>query len=205
MVEYAKKHFAHPKVCYEVLDISGNDVSCFVERYGQFDRIYSFFCPNWAKDPEHAFKNIPELLKPGGGCLLLFAASSIFIQLKKKLATTDHWQKYRKRMENFIPPSASLVDRDDHLSYTSGVLKSANLIPTTCELLQETCSYSSLEELTGRLMDLTFLSTLVTEAEKPLLLKDVTVHAANLWAKKEACAALFGVTNFLVRAHKPRP
>ncbi|CAN7993364.1 unnamed protein product, partial [Ixodes hexagonus] len=147
MVAYSKKHFAHPKICYDVLDISGNGVTDFVERYGRFDRVYSFFCLNWVKDQEMAFKNVAELMKPGGGCLLLFGASSSVMRLRRELASMEYWQKYREMLEKTIPSSAYLADRDALLSHISGLLKNASLIPTTCEVLQMTNTYSSVEEV----------------------------------------------------------
>ncbi|CAN7945209.1 unnamed protein product, partial [Ixodes hexagonus] len=208
MVEYAKEHFAHPRICYEVLDISGNGVTDFVKRYGLFDRVYSFFCLSWTKYQEKAFKNIAQLLKPDGGCLLVFGTSSIAARFRKKLATLDHWRKYREAsfmLVNTIPPSVDLVDRDDLLSYILGLVKNASLVPTTCEVLQVTHTWSTVEEVCRPLMSLSCLSTLVTGEEKSLLLKDVAEHAAKLWAEKEAGGSPFSATVFLVRAHKPRP
>ncbi|XP_040063949.1 juvenile hormone acid O-methyltransferase-like [Ixodes scapularis] len=205
MVEYAKKNFAHPKIFYDVLDISGNGVADFVERYGQFDRVYSFLCLQWTNNQEAVFKNIGGLLKPGGGCLLLFGASSSGVRLNKTLATMDHWKKYRKVFENTTPPSGDLVSRHSLLSYMSNLLKNAGLVATTCELLQEPPSHSTLEEVTGFLMTVNCLSALVTEEEKPLLLKDVTEFTARLWAGKEAGSSPLPCCMFLVRAHKPRP
>ncbi|CAN7975540.1 unnamed protein product [Ixodes persulcatus] len=106
-------------------------------------------------------------------------------------------------IENSVPPSVDLVCRDALLSYISGLLKSTSLIPTTCEVLQVTHTYSSLEELTQMHMSLNRLSNLVTEKEKPLLLKDVTENAAKLWAEKEAGGSPFCSSLFLVRAQKP--
>ncbi|KAM7299720.1 juvenile hormone acid O-methyltransferase-like [Ixodes scapularis] len=205
MVEYAKKNFAHPKISYDVLDISGDGVADFVERYGQFDRVYSFLSIQRTNNQEAVFKNIAELLKPGGGCLLLFGASSSGVRLNKTLATMDHWKKYRKVFENTIPPSGDLVSRDALLSYMLNLLKNAGLVPTTCELLQEPPSHSSLEEVTGFLMTVNCLSALVTKEEKPLLLKDVAEFTAKLWAGKEAGSSPLPCCMFLVRAHKPRP
>lgn len=205
MVEYAKKHFAHPKICYDVLDISTNDVTDFVQRYGQFDRVYSFFCLHWVRDQEAAFKNIAELMKPGGGCLLLFMASNTSMQLPKRLATLDHWQKYRKILEDTISPSADLEDRDAFVSYIRGLLKSANLIPATCEVLQVKRTWSSFEEFTK--MHIAFnrwLSSLVTEEEKSRLVSDIGELAADVWSEKEAGGSLFTSTRFLVRAQKPQ-
>ncbi|KAM7299722.1 juvenile hormone acid O-methyltransferase-like [Ixodes scapularis] len=198
MVDYAKKNFAHPKIFYDVLDISGNGVADFVERYGQFDRVYSFLCLQRTNNQEAVFKNISGLLKPGGGCLLLFGASSSGVRLNKTLATMDHWKKYRKVFENTTPPSGDLESRDALLSYMSNLLKNAGLVPTTCELLQEPPSHSSLEEVTGFLMTVNCLSALVTEEEKPLLLKDVTEFTARLWAGKEAGSSSLPCCMFLL-------
>ncbi|CAN7996017.1 unnamed protein product, partial [Ixodes pacificus] len=71
MVQNAQEHFAHPKICYDVLDIGSKDVFDFVERHGEFDRVYSFFCLHWMTDQETVLKNVAKLMKPGGGCLLL--------------------------------------------------------------------------------------------------------------------------------------
>ncbi|KAH7944423.1 hypothetical protein HPB52_019421 [Rhipicephalus sanguineus] len=46
MLSYARQMFAHPRIKYDRLDISGN-VADFAVKYGTFDRIYSFFCLNW--------------------------------------------------------------------------------------------------------------------------------------------------------------
>ncbi|XP_029849832.3 uncharacterized protein LOC115331738 [Ixodes scapularis] len=205
MVEYAKKHFSHPKICYDVLDIAGNGVPDFIRRYGRFDRVYSFFCLNWTNDQVTGFKNIAELLKPGGGCLLLFRASGNLMRLNKKMAAMNHWQKYRKVFENTIPPSADLVHRDALLSYISGLLKNADLTPTTCEVLEEKDVYSSAEEVTRLFTDMSSHSTLVTNEEKLLLHKEVAEEVAKLWADQEAGVAPFRSTVFLVRAQKPRP
>ncbi|XP_002435053.3 juvenile hormone acid O-methyltransferase isoform X2 [Ixodes scapularis] len=203
MVEFAREHFAHPKIRYDVFDISRHDMTEFVERYGQFDRVYSFFCLSWTNDQETALKNIEELLKPGGGCLLLFTATSSIMRLRKKLSSIDHWQKYRKMIEYSFPPSVDLVSRDALLSYISGLLKKTSLIPTTCEVLQVTHTYSSFDELAQMHMSLNRLSNLVPKEEKPLLLKDVTENAARLWAEKEAGGSPFCSSMFLVRAQKP--
>ncbi|KAG0444544.1 hypothetical protein HPB47_013675 [Ixodes persulcatus] len=205
MVEYAKKNFAHPNICYDVLDISGNGVAYFVKRYGQFDRVYSFLCLQRTSNQEAVLKNIAGLLKPGGGCLLLFGASTGVMRLNKTLATMDHWEKYRKVFENTIPPSGDLVGRDALLSYMLNLLKNAGLVPTTCELLQKTPPHSSLEELTRFLVTMNCLSAVVTEEEKPLLLKDVTEYTARLWAAGKAGSSPLPLCMFLVRAHKPRP
>ncbi|CAN7996398.1 unnamed protein product [Ixodes hexagonus] len=144
-------------------------------------------------------------MNAGGGCLLLIAASTSVMRLRRQLATMEYWQKYREMLEKTIPPSENLVDRDALLSYISGLLKSASLIPTTCEVLHVAHTYSSVEEVERVHMSLNPISTLVTDEEKPLLLKDVAEYAAKLWAEKDSGYSPFRLPMFLVRAYKPRP
>ncbi|XP_042150140.1 juvenile hormone acid O-methyltransferase-like [Ixodes scapularis] len=93
MIEFARKHFAHSKICFDTLDISEKDVDDFITKYGQFDRVYSFFCLHWVKDQRTALKNVSALLKPGGDCFLLFTAYTHTTRLRRKLAKMDHWKK----------------------------------------------------------------------------------------------------------------
>ncbi|KAM7297497.1 uncharacterized protein ISCGN_022648, partial [Ixodes scapularis] len=99
--------------------------------------------------------------------------------------------------ENTIPPSADLVHRDALLSYISGLLKNADLTPTTCEVLEEKDVYSSAEEVTRLFTDLSSHSTLVTNEEKLVLHKEVVEEVAKLWADQEAGVAPFRSTVFL--------
>ncbi|KAH6923342.1 hypothetical protein HPB50_000427 [Hyalomma asiaticum] len=95
MLEYARQHCTDPRVQYDYLDI-GDDVSDFAEKYGKFDRIYSFFCLNWVKDQARGMKNVSTLLTPGGECLLVFPAWSPTRMLWRKLAKLERWRKFSK-------------------------------------------------------------------------------------------------------------
>ncbi|KAM7300415.1 uncharacterized protein ISCGN_016047 [Ixodes scapularis] len=101
-------------------------------------------------------------------------------------------------------PALDLPDRDARLSYISGLAKNANLIPATCEVLEEDRRWSSVEEYTRVHMRIIRLASLVTEEEKPLLLKDVAEEGAKLLAEEKAGGSPFRNSQFLVRAHKPR-
>ncbi|CAN7939527.1 unnamed protein product [Ixodes hexagonus] len=204
MVQYAKKHFAHPKIFYDVLDISSQDVSDFVERHGQFDRVYSFFCFHWMKDQETVFKNVARLMKPGVGCLLVFNASSPTMRLRKKMANMERWKKYKEVCESSVPPSVNLADKEALIAYMTSLLKSAELTPTTCEVLRLAArKHSSLEQVIHHQMVMNRLTTLVTDEERPLLLNDVTEQATKWWAEKEAGGSSLDGQVFLVHAFKP--
>ncbi|CAN7947552.1 unnamed protein product [Ixodes hexagonus] len=96
MIDYAKTHFGHPKICYDILDIVADDMTDFVERYGRFDRVYSFYCFNWLKNQEKAFRNVAELLKPGAECLFWFFADSPHIRFRQRLVKMERWKTYAK-------------------------------------------------------------------------------------------------------------
>ncbi|XP_029827643.2 juvenile hormone acid O-methyltransferase-like [Ixodes scapularis] len=204
MVKYAREHFAHPKICYDVLDIASEDVSDFVERHGEFDRVYSFFCLHWMKDQATVLKNVARMIKPGGGCLLLFNASSPTMRFHKKMAAMDRWQKYREILEKPIPPSVDIADEGALISYIKGLLKTADLTPTRCEVQRMEHTFPSLENLIAVQMSYNLLKYVVTEEESPLLLKDVTEESTKWWAEKDAGDSPLDGQVFLVHAYKPR-
>ncbi|KAH9377092.1 hypothetical protein HPB48_001774 [Haemaphysalis longicornis] len=42
MLEYARSHTDEPEVTFELFDIERGDPQTIVDKYGQFDRLYSF-------------------------------------------------------------------------------------------------------------------------------------------------------------------
>ncbi|KAG0435264.1 hypothetical protein HPB47_018590 [Ixodes persulcatus] len=205
LIQYAREHFAHPKICYDVLDIgSKHNVSDFVERYGEFDRVYSFFCLHWMRDQEAVLENVARLMKPGGECFLIFNASSPPMRFHKKLATMHRWEKYRKILEGPIPPSVGLETKEDLISYVKGLLKTAELTPKTCEVMTMEHKFASLEHLIDFQMAFNRLGRNIMEEERPLLLKDVTEECTKWWAEQEAGGSPLDGKVFMVRAHKPR-
>ncbi|XP_029830971.3 juvenile hormone acid O-methyltransferase-like [Ixodes scapularis] len=200
MVEYARSHFAHPKITYDVLDVVTDDVSDFVKRHGQFDSVFSFFCLNWVRNQEKALKNIALLMKPGGSCLLLFCASTPLMRCHQELARMKRWEKYAHICTNLIPPSHGLEGSGVLESYMKDLLKMANLTPSTCRVLHETFEYSNLESLVRAHVAMSPLTTLVTDRERPLFLEDVKEQARDLWAIKEAGGSPFQLDVFVVFA-----
>ncbi|KAG0431755.1 hypothetical protein HPB47_021496 [Ixodes persulcatus] len=81
MLNYAKRNYGHPDICYDVLDAASSDVSAFLNKYGKFDRIYSFYCLHWIRDQKAVFRNIGTLLKDDGECLLVFCAQFVLYEV----------------------------------------------------------------------------------------------------------------------------
>ncbi|KAL1472350.1 hypothetical protein MTO96_039396 [Rhipicephalus appendiculatus] len=95
MLSYARQMFSHPRIEYDHLDISG-DVDKFIDKYGTFDRIYSFFCLNWVRDQDQAMKNVSSLLSSGGECVLVFPAWTRSRVPWSMLARLDHWRMHKE-------------------------------------------------------------------------------------------------------------
>lgn len=206
MVEYARRHFAHVKICYDVLDIVKDDVSGFVERYGQFDRVYSQFCLNWVKDQAKALKNVTKLMKPGGVALFRFYAATPLMRFRRKLAGMERWKKYAKICEDCIPPSIDHIGREALISYMLGLLKNAGLTPSICDVKTDRdFFYTSPGRVIQDLQTLNPLRAYLAREELPLLLEDATKEGIRLWADREAGGSSLDFQVFVFRAFKPGP
>ncbi|CAN7996776.1 unnamed protein product [Ixodes hexagonus] len=205
MLAYARKHFAHPKICYEALDIlANNDVSDFVRRYGRFDLIYSLLCFNWLRDQAKAFKNVAKVMKPGGEGLFWFHASAPQMRFRQKLTRMRRWNKYAKILEDSLPPTVDLVGDEALVAHMLGLLNIAQLTPSMCEVRRDFYGrHANLEHLIQDLMAINPIRALLTEEEEQLLLEDATTEATQLWADKEAGGSFLAFDVFVVRASKP--
>lgn len=102
MLDYAKKNYSHPQIVYDIMNIGG-DVSSFVEHYGQFQRVYSFFCLHWVKDKEVVMNNISRLLTSGGECLLLFGIWGHTFKNWQLIGEMERWKPFKNvRTEEFL-------------------------------------------------------------------------------------------------------
>ncbi|XP_040072924.2 juvenile hormone acid O-methyltransferase-like [Ixodes scapularis] len=144
MVRYARENFAHPQIEYQVHDIS-KDVSGLVRKYGQFNRVYSFYTLHWAKDYVTAFRNISDLMTSGGECLLLFVARWTGYEVWRKIAQMDSWKAYGEICEKFIPDSHDLEDNPSLISYMLDILETVNLKPHACKILTNSSLAEDLE------------------------------------------------------------
>ncbi|KAG0417617.1 hypothetical protein HPB47_005467 [Ixodes persulcatus] len=95
MIQHAQEKFAHPQITYDFLDIR-EDVSEFIKKYGQFDRVYSFYVLHWAKDQYTAFKNISDLMTPEGECLQMFGARLPAYDIWRRIVKKDRWTYYEE-------------------------------------------------------------------------------------------------------------
>lgn len=94
MIDWARQHAPHPRLSYDVLDIEKGDASGFVNKYGKFDRVYSFFCLNWVCDKRRALRNIAVLLGDEGQFLLAFLVRTDLREVWLEIAKSPRWKEY---------------------------------------------------------------------------------------------------------------
>ncbi|XP_064456097.1 juvenile hormone acid O-methyltransferase-like isoform X1 [Ornithodoros turicata] len=169
MVEYARSNHANPKLFYEVLDIAG-DMSPFIDEYGHFDRVYSFYCLHWVKDQKRALANIASLMTPNGECLLVFCGKTVFYEVWRQFVQHDRWRRYKNAFEKFIPPSQY---ENDLRSYIEKLLAMARLQPHTCEVLHNSWVFPTEQRLRDTLLPV--LPTLgdMEQGEKNAIFEDL--------------------------------
>lgn len=200
MLFYARQNSSHPSIVYDYLNI-GNDVTAFIEKYGRFDRIYSFFCLNWLGDQAQAMKNVSSLLTASGECLLIFPAWSPTRMLWRKIAQLDRWKKFSHVFEGFVPKSQDLEDDDARLSYIEDILQSANLKPSTCELRYVQVDYTQPEHQIDMQLSLNPAASLVTQEERKILRNDVAEEVMK-WTSSSIFASQPSI--YIVHAKKAK-
>ncbi|KAH7938843.1 juvenile hormone acid O-methyltransferase [Rhipicephalus sanguineus] len=173
MIEYARRYSANEKLDFRVLDIC-DDVTDFLEEFGRFDRVYSFYCLHWAEDLVLALKNVSRLMTQTGECLLLFYASHESVPVWRALASMDRWKKYSEVLLKFVPKSQDM-GKTEQYRFLSGHLKKAGLVPSVIEVVQSaTYADSTEKETLDTQMGVLPIAQLVSQEEKAQLLTDVT-------------------------------
>ncbi|XP_075550643.1 juvenile hormone acid O-methyltransferase-like [Dermacentor variabilis] len=96
MVAYACKHFRdHREVAYDVLDIEcGHNAERIVDKYGPFDRVYSFMTFHYVRDLEQAYRNVFLCLKDGGECLTVSFVGCAITDVWYRLWNTEEWKTF---------------------------------------------------------------------------------------------------------------
>ncbi|CAN7975434.1 unnamed protein product [Ixodes persulcatus] len=168
MVDYARRNHGHWRISYEVLDITTPDASKFLNEHGKFDRIYSFFCLQWTRDQEAAFRNIGRLLKEDGECLLLFSAPFFLYDIWLEMAGLERWKGILGDPKELFPdiwhrdPSPSLSDLETSLRK---LIVDAGMTTLTCEVYSTEAYYRSLEDVLAVLVPIVFVKSGTSEEE----------------------------------------
>lgn len=178
MLRYARQNSAHTNIEIDFLNIS-EDVGNFLETYGRFDRVYSFFCLNWVKDQREAMKNVSRLLAPSGECLLVFPAWSPVKAFWRKMAQLDRWRPFASIFEGYIPKSQDFDNDQERLHYLEDIVKGADLIAKTCELLYTPLTYKNWEECIDMQVSLNPAASMISPADREILRNDVAKEVSS--------------------------
>ncbi|CAN8020728.1 unnamed protein product [Ixodes persulcatus] len=168
MVDYARKNHGHSRICHEVLDITTPDVSVFLDEHGTFDRIYSFFCLQWTRDQEAAFRNIGRLLKEDGECLLFFSAPFYMYDVWLEMAGMERWEGILGDLKDIFPdiwhrdPSPSLSDLEKSFRK---LIVDAGMTTLACEVYSTEAYYPTLEVLLAVLVPIVLVKSGASEEE----------------------------------------
>ncbi|EAT42177.1 AAEL006280-PA [Aedes aegypti] len=104
MVRFARKvHSDVENLFFETLDIEG-DISSFLNKWGCFDHITSFYCLHWVRSQRSAFSNIYNLMAPNGDCLLGFLARNPIFDIYDQLSNSAKWSMYMTDVDKYISP-----------------------------------------------------------------------------------------------------
>lgn len=94
LLDYAREHASHPDIIYEHLDIENDDPQPLLDKYGQFDRIYSFLALQCVRDLGEAYGNMFRLLRDGGECALVTLTGSVITDTMYQLSSMNQWKDY---------------------------------------------------------------------------------------------------------------
>lgn len=173
MIEHARRYSASEKLNFRLLDVC-DDVTDFLEEFGRFDRVYSFFCLHWALHLGSAVKNVARLMTQNGECLLVFYASHEAVPVWRALANMERWKKYSDVLLKFVPKSQDM-GKKEQIHFLSRHLEKAGLVPTVLEAVRSvTYAGSTEKETLDTQMCVLPIAQLVPHKQKAQLLADVT-------------------------------
>lgn len=104
MIEFAEKAYKGRKdLEFMVMDIL--DVDEFLSKHGQLNHVISCFVLHWLVDAEKGFRNIYNVLNPGGDFLTVHLSYMKMYELFEFTEASEKWSKYFNKVSKHIPDS----------------------------------------------------------------------------------------------------
>ncbi|EEC19789.1 acid methyltransferase, putative, partial [Ixodes scapularis] len=91
MVHFARQNFPHPQMEHDGHDLRAG-ASKLVKKYGEFDRVYSFFAVHYAQDQALALRNVSYPMTEDGERLLVFVARIPGFDIWRRVLGLDRWK-----------------------------------------------------------------------------------------------------------------
>ncbi|KAM7298899.1 putative acid methyltransferase [Ixodes scapularis] len=99
MVHFARQNFPHPQMEHDGHDLRAG-ASKLVKKYGEFDRVYSFFAVHYAQDQASALRNVSYPMTVDRERLLVFVARIPGFDIWRRVLGLDRW----KSSAEAVPP-----------------------------------------------------------------------------------------------------
>ncbi|KAH6942249.1 hypothetical protein HPB50_002069 [Hyalomma asiaticum] len=168
MVDYAKEHFSHEAIIYDVLDIATPNLSSFLERYGKFDRVFAFLTFHMVQNHRAAYANIAKLLKNQGECLVLAFSSYDYADVWADVYSTPKWK-------GRIPDPRNVFNCSFDFNYTKSTsqveaeardaLRGTGLQCVSCEVQDSSWKYDDLDSIVDMLITVVPFKAIVPNEE----------------------------------------
>ncbi|CAD7079460.1 unnamed protein product [Hermetia illucens] len=144
MVKHAKLLYQRPKISFDKCNIAGDIKAILVDHSEGFDHVTSFYCLHWEWNQKKAIKNIFDLLKHDGDCLLVFLAKHPIFDVYKKLSQNNKWAPFMEDVDRFISP---YHHRENPAADFNELLKSTGFTTYNVKLVDKTYVYGGLNTL----------------------------------------------------------
>ncbi|CAH1108135.1 unnamed protein product [Psylliodes chrysocephalus] len=200
MVEEAKKEFRMPRSNIVQMSIDGNIPDEF---HNRFDHVFSFLTMHLVQNPRQAFKNIYQILKPGGWMFLTFFERTPVDDVFDKISKNPKWSNYRQ--DEMI--SKYYYSDNPQKGYRKDI-DAANFKDYHFNIEKDTYEFGSIEEMNN--LAIAVNATIPNIPEELMseyiayFLKEVqNGKLVNLTNKDGKQCACFNTTTFIVHATKP--
>lgn len=94
---------------------SKEDVARFVKTHSQVDHVISSFLFHWLLDVEQGFRNVFDLLKPGGDFFTVHFHSVFTSDMNLHAQRSEKWGHYFTNLDRHIPKSTTENHSDEQL------------------------------------------------------------------------------------------
>ncbi|XP_055691296.1 juvenile hormone acid O-methyltransferase-like [Lutzomyia longipalpis] len=166
MLKEAEKKFAgKPRVSFELLDITKK-----LNETNTFDHIFSMWCLMWVADQSKAFKNMYELLAPGGRSFHVFIQRHIFMETILEVIQRPKWKKFIPNPREVYP--FPYQNDPDPVERIRSMMKKIGYVNVEVYLEPNTFAFANKEEFFGFLMTLPNPLHLMTKPEQEEYLRE---------------------------------
>ncbi|EEC20080.1 acid methyltransferase, putative [Ixodes scapularis] len=201
MVRFARQNFPHPQIEHDVHDLR-DGASKLLKKYGEFDRVYSFFALHYAQDQASALRNVSDLLTKDGECLLVFVACIPGYDIWRRVLRMDRWKSYAEVCETLIPKSHDMKDGEARASYMLHMLESAGLKSRHCEVTTQIPSTTNLDQLFKFHVAHNQIIPLIPEDSKAEFMSDLEEVVVKFWTEKDTRDPQYHTETFVIHATK---